>query len=355
MSNTVRGIPLRRIPGRTRIKYMDITNNNENSPEFAIASPQDFWVQRTYEEIKKHTYLDPLYDAAFKAFLSDELALVSFLNGVFRLEGDNRITSVIVKNTEVNIVFPQVKSFRLDIRASTSNGLSVNIEMQKAKLSRFIDRILLQHSAFMLQSKYEWDHEFLRDPKTDLTDEERARREERRYEIPPTYAIWICDFPVEQQDSYRGTWAIRNEKGLTITDKVKYILYDLTQFSKTLDSVQTTEDRWLYLLKYAGRADDLPDFGDDVISQAIKRILVEKASDKLIKEQARDMVFTEEELDHLAAMKVRIRKEAREQGLAEGLAEGRADALSVLQEMNLSPEQISEFTAKLESRNKQPV
>ena len=118
---------------------------------------------------------------------------MSFLNGVFHLEGDNRITSVTVKNTEVNIIFPQVKSFRLDIRATTSNGLSVNIEMQKAKHSRFIDRILLQHSAFLLQSKYEWDHEFFKDPQKDLTDEERARREERRYEIPPTYAIWICE------------------------------------------------------------------------------------------------------------------------------------------------------------------
>lgn len=106
---------------------MDNTNN-EISPEFTIATSQEFWVQRTYEEIKKRTYIDPLYDNGFKAFLSDEQALVSFLNGVFHLEGENRITSVTVKNTEVNIIFPQVKSFRLDIRATTSNGLSVNIE-----------------------------------------------------------------------------------------------------------------------------------------------------------------------------------------------------------------------------------
>ena len=269
---------------------------------------------------------------------------MSFLNGVFHLEGDNRITSVTVKNTEVNIIFPQVKSFRLDIRATTSNGLSVNIEMQKAKHRRFIDRILLQHSAFLLQSKYEWDHEFFKNPQKDLTDEERARREERRYEIPPTYAIWICDFAVEQQDSYRDTWAIRNSKGLTITDKVKYILYDLTRFNKTLDSVRTTEDRWLYLLKHAGGANDLPDFGDDVISQAIKRILVVNASDKLIKEQARDMVFTEEELDYLASLKVRARRE--------GESKGHSDAIAVLQGMDLSPEQISEFKAKLAALGK---
>ena len=295
------------------------------------AASREFCEQKTYEEIKKRTYIDPLYDAGFKAFLSDEQALVSFLNGVFHLEGVNRIVSVTVKNTELNFVFPQVKNFRLDIRATTSNGFSVNVEMQKAKHSRFIERILLQHSAFMLQSKYEWDQEFLKDAKKDISDEERARREEFRYEIPPTYAIWICDFHVDKQDSYRGTWAIRNEKGLTVT-----------------------EDRWLYLLKHAGAADTLPDFDDDVISRAIKRIMVKNAPDGLIKEQARNMVLTEEELDHLAAIRVRARRE----GLAEGRAEGRADAHAedsadteaVLREMGLSEEQIVEARVRLEAK-----
>lgn len=318
------------------------------------AASREFCEQKTYEEIKKRTYIDPLYDAGFKAFLSDEQALVSFLNGVFHLEGVNRIVSVTVKNTELNFVFPQVKNFRLDIRASTSNGFSVNVEMQKAKHSRFIERILLQHSAFMLQSKYEWDQEFLKDAKKDISDEERARREEFRYEIPPTYAIWICDFHVDKQDSYRGTWAIRNEKGLTVTDRVKYIMYDLTQFNKDQDQVVSTEDRWLYLLKHAGAADTLPDFDDDVISRAIKRIMVKNAPDGLIKEQARNMVLTEEELDHLAAIRVRARRE----GLAEGLAEGRADAHAedsadteaVLREMGLSEEQIVEARVRLEAK-----
>ncbi|MBO6135772.1 MAG: PD-(D/E)XK nuclease family transposase [Fibrobacter sp.] len=285
---------------------------------------RESWEQKTYEEIKKHTYIDPLYDAGFKAFLNDEQAMISFLNGVFHLEGDKRIVSATLKNTEINIIFPQVKSFRLDIRATTSNGFSVNVEMQKAKHSRFIERILLQHSAFMIQSKYEWDKEFLSEPKCELSEEERARRDELRYEIPPTFAIWICDFPVEKQEKYRGTWAIRNERGLTVTDKVKYILYDLTRFNKKLDSIRTTEERWLYLLKHAGKADCLPDFDDSVISDAIKRLLVNSAPDKLIREQARDMVLTEEELDHLAAMKVRARRE----GLAEGRAEGRAEGLA---------------------------
>ena len=306
-------------------------------PEFAITNSREFWEQKTYEEIKKRTYLDPLYDAAFKAFLNDEQALISFLNGVFQFEGENRITSVAIKNTEINIIFPQVKTCRLDIRATTSNGYSINVEMQKAKHSRFIERILLQHSAFMLQSKYEWDQEFLKQPTKDLTDEERSRREASRYEIPPTFAIWVCDFPLEKQDEYCGTWAIRNEKGLTITEKVKYILYDLTRFNKTLDEIRTDEDRWLYLLKNAGSSNDLPDFDDDVIAQAIKRLLVKTASETLLKEQAKNMVMTEEELDYLASLKVRARDE------------GRADAISVFRDLGVSPEKIAEAKARLDA------
>lgn len=293
-------------------------------PDFAEAS-REYWEQLTYEKIKTRTYLDPLYDVAFKVFLNDPDALVSFLNGVFHLEGEKRIVSVTVKNTEVNILFPQTKSFRLDIRATTSNGYCINVEMQKAKHSRFIERILLQHSAFMLQSKYEWDQDFFKESARELSDEERALREASRYEIPPTYAIWVCDFHLEQQEGYCGTWGVRNEKGLTLTDKVKYILYDLTQFDKTEEQVETDEDRWLWLLKHAGESDSLPDFNDDVIAQAIKRLLVKTAPDSILKQQARNMVMTEEELDYLATLKVRAREEGRAEGREEGRAEGREE------------------------------
>ena len=273
------------------------------------------WVDKTVEEIKKHKYLNPLFDAAFKAFLSDEQVLKNFLNGVFNDER-NKIESVVIKTPEINIVFPVVKPFRLDIRAKTSNGFCINIEMQKARPDYFVDRMFLQQSAFLIQSKYEWDQANFGDMPSNLTDEERAKREIHRYEIPPTYTIWICDFPVPRQKTYRGDWAVRNKEGLTLNDKVKYILYDLTRFNKLYEEIKTAEDRWLYLLKHAGTAESLPDFKDDIIAKAINRLRVDKASDKLLKEQAKDMVMTEEELDYLAMLKVR----ARTEGLLEGEA-----------------------------------
>ena len=197
--------------------------------------------------------------------------------------------------------------------------------MQKARLDYFVDRMFLQQSAFLIQSKYEWDQANFGDMPSNLTDEERAKREIHRYEIPPTYTIWICDFSVPRQKTYRGDWAVRNKEGLTLSNKVKYILYDLTRFNKPYEEIKTAEDRWLYLLKHAGTAESLPDFKDGIIAKAINRLLVDKASDKLLKEQAKDMVMTEEELDYLAMLKVRARSEGKAEGLVEDEAKGAAD------------------------------
>ena len=225
--------------------------------------------------------------------------------------------------------------------------------MQKAKPGHFIERVLLQHSAFLLQSKYEQDKDFLDNFPETPSDDERKEREDRFYDIPPTIAIWICDFHVENQDGYRGSWTVKNEKGLPVTDKVNYIMYDLTQFTVPYEKIQTVEQRWLYLLKNAGDSNNLPDFDDHVIANAIKRLLVGNASEKHLREQAKNMVMTEEELDFLASMKVKARTEGRAEGLAEGREqehlENQADTKAVLQELGLPEEKIAEMQTKLEA------
>ena len=102
-----------------------------------------------------------------------------------------------------------------------------------------------------------------------------------------------------------------------MSEKMMYIIFDLTKFNKTFEEIVTAEDRWLYLLKHAGKAEKLPNFNDSVIAKAIHRILVNRASEKLIKDQANDMVWTEEELDHLALLEVRAEQKGLEQGRIE--------------------------------------
>ena len=99
-------------------------------------------------------------------------------------------------------------------------------------------------------------------------------------------------------------------------------MYDLTQFDKSHEDIHTDEQRWLYLLKAAGKSDCLPDFGDRVIAAAIKRIMVKNVSEQLLRDQAKNMVMTEEELDYLAFLKVRAEEQGLKQGLKQGLEKG---------------------------------
>ena len=135
-------------------------------------------------------------------------------------------------------------------------------------------------------------------------------------------------------------------------------LYDLTKFNKPYEKIETAEDRWLYLLKHAGNAENLPDFDDSVIAKAIHRILVDKASEKLIKDQANDMVWTEEELDRWALLEVRAEqkaiakghKQGLEQGLIQGLEQGRVEmALDMLAD-NKPIEEIVKYSHLPESK-----
>ena len=276
-------------------------STEQNTHEFSFTTSCDYWEDKTYEEIKKLTYVNPLYDPGFKAFLGDEEALKSFLNAALRLGDERRIDAVSIKNVEINIIFPNTKTFRLDIRATTSDGRSVDIEMQKAKPAHFIERILLQHSAFLLQSKYEQDKDFLDNFPDNPTDKDRKEREDRFYKLPPTIAIWVCDFPVEKQTDYRGAWKLKNERGLPVTDKIEYII--------------------------------------------------------LLREQAKNMVMTEEELDYLASLRERAREEGKAEGIAEGEAKGLekgstqtiADTEAVLRDMGIAQDKIAEMQVRLEA------
>ena len=113
-------------------------------------------------------------------------------------------------------------------------------------------------------------------------------------------------------------------------------------------------DAWLYLLNHAGDGKELPRFGNKVLGSALERIRIENANDELLTRQAKDMI-TQDEIDtRLAGGMIRAKAQGLAEGRAEGLAEGRAqslnEALDILQGMNLTPEQISIFKAKLEAK-----
>ena len=124
-----------------------------------------------------------------------------------------------------------------------------------------------------------------------------------------------------------------------LSKKNKYIFLSVPNFTKSADEVNGSAEMWLYLLNHARDGGELPDFGSEIVEEALDRIRVENADDKLLEAQEHDMT-TKEDYECWAAGKI-IAAEAK----------GHADAISVLKDMGLPAEQIAEVQARLAAKS----
>ena len=81
-----------------------------------------------------------------------------------------------------------------------------------------------------------------------------------------------------------------------VSEKIRYIMVDLVNVAKAFESIQSTEEKWLYVLRSAHKASSELDVDDEDIADALKRIRVDSADDELLKRRASDMV-TQDEID----------------------------------------------------------
>ena len=87
--------------------------------------------------------LDPKVDFVFKKIFGNEKhpkILISFLNAVIKPE--NKIVSVTLKDTEITKDNLEDKFSRLDVKAITSNGEHINIEIQLKNENNMVKRTL---------------------------------------------------------------------------------------------------------------------------------------------------------------------------------------------------------------------
>ena len=272
-------------------------------------------------------YLDPRYEPAFKELFDSEDALKDFLDGVLGLEGDDKIRTIkFVFDKSIRFRVTQSKKIIFDVFITTNSGRYLDVEMQKLDHDFLVDRIVLYNAFLVIKGKKEMERseEFLALSK--------EKKEKKRYELPETISIWICDFELPYaKGEYKDEWAvysqcsIRNGRAIPIFPKNKYIFFSLPNFKKTLKEIDGSVDAWLYLLSHAGDGGELPDFGSDIIRDALDRIRVDNADDKLLLDQEKYMSLKDDYRIVLASAIIRAKEEGRARGLARGLAEGRAE------------------------------
>ena len=313
------------------------------------------------EKLKGKTYIDPRTDTGFKNLFASKDAIKDFVDGILHLKGDDQIKDLKYSFDEViRFMVPKERKISLDAFATTNSNRFLNIEMQKADHGFFIDRTILYKAFLIIRGKQE----------TEETEEFKAlskeEKEYRRYEIPECISIWICDFELPQtMGNYIDEWAVYSRellnkgKAEAIFPKNKYIMVNLTRFNKTAEEVKDPVDIWLYVLKHAHEGKPLPDFGNDIVNEALNRIKIENLDKTTLTEAEREMT-TKEEMACCLAYAIRkateeVREEARKEAEKEVNEKVGSAKLEMVDAMIANPKFTDEDIAAVSGISKEEI
>ncbi len=253
-------------------------------------------------------YLDPRNDLAFKKIFGSEKHKripIDFLNAVFHLEGQEKIISLeFLATTQVPEIAARKQSI-VDVLVQDQAGSKYVIEMQVAKVEGFEKR------AQYYAAKTYCAHV---DRGTDYSD------------LKKVIFLAITDYIVfPKKEGYKSDHVVLDNK--TYEHDLKdfsFTFVELPKFTKTLDQLETVEDKWYYFLKHADESKDI----EKVLSHHPE---IKEAYEILDRYQ-----WSEGELEYydkllldvmdanniIKAAKKDGREEGRQEGRQEGLKEG---------------------------------
>ena len=277
----------------------------------------------------KKERLNPLNDYLFMKYIGEkgnEEQLLAFLNAVLQKTGRNGIISVEI---EGNRTFtPEIiddKYSILDLRATTSDGVKVNIEVQLRNVGN-MDR----------RSLFYWSKEYVRG----------IEAGQDYVELPAVIAINIVDFdfiPVNEVHTSFHLWEDCH-KDTMLTDALEIHFISMAKFRQLGDSdiVNNPLHRWLAF------------FDRDTDEETLKKIIemdraIAKAQEKIAfvsrdKNAFRDYQMREMAFSDRTSSLNYVRREGWQEGKQEGRQEMLSEYILKLFGKGKSVEEISNLT-----------
>jgi len=214
-------------------------------------------------EALKERYINFFTDFGFKRLFGSEPTkgcLIDFLNSL--LEGlESPIKELSFRNTEHLGASELDRKAIFDLYCESETGEKFIIELQKAKQKYFKDRSLF-YSTFPIQeqaAKGEWD-----------------------FRLKAVYTIGILDFEFEEDietpDKYLYNVKLTDiETQKVFHDKLNFVYIEMPKFTKSLEQLNSHQDKWLYALKNLSLLENVPDgFRDEVFLSFFKAAEVAK-------------------------------------------------------------------------------
>ncbi len=191
-------------------------------------------------------YINPFTDFGFKKLFGTEPnkdLLIDFLNEVVLPKQRTIQDLTYRKNEHIGNTELDRKAI-FDLYCIGADGERFVVEMQKAKQNYFKNRSIF-YSTFPIQ--------------------EQAQRGDWDYKLSEVYTVGILDFVFSdeqiqdekgakpkqiKQNEVRHEVKLKNQHCQVFYDKLTFIYLEMPHFTKTEDELETSYDKWLYVLKY---------------------------------------------------------------------------------------------------------
>jgi predicted transposase/invertase (TIGR01784 family) len=248
-------------------------------------------------------YVNPFTDFGFKKLFGEEPhkdLLISFLNAL--LPEKHQIQDLQYSRNEHQGVSLLDRKAIFDLNCVSPSGERFIVELQKAKQNYFKDRSLY-YATFPIQ--------------------EQAQRGDWDYRLAAVYTVGILDFVFEEDRQAHDrevvhTIQLKNQNGQVFYDKLTFIYLTLPHFDKTLEQLQTTQDKWFYIFKHLHELQDIP----PILHESIFIRLFEAAQIACFNPTERQAY--QDSLKYYRDLK-NVTDTAREEGREEGWQAGKAE------------------------------
>ena len=245
-------------------------------------------------------FVNPFTDFGFKRLFGEEPnkgLLISFLNTL--LPAKHQIKELQYTKNEYQGYSALDRKAIFDLNCISTTGERFIVELQKAKQNFFKDRSVY-YATFPIQEqaiKGDWD-----------------------FKLAAVYTVGILDFIFEEDVKNHDTEVVhfiqlKNQHHRVFYDKLTFIYLTLPQFKKSLNELQTIQDKWFYVFKHLAELDEVP----SELQEAIFLQLFEAA--KVAKFSPVERQAYENSLKYYRDLK-NVTDTARDEGFEEGIAIG---------------------------------
>ncbi len=269
-------------------------------------------------------FLNPTNDLAFKRIFGNakkKNILISFLNSILHLDGEETVTDVTLLNPSQVPHIKGAKETILDVRCHDQSGAEYIVEMQVLQQQHFDQRVLYYVSqAYTHQLEQGMTYNELR----------------------PVIFLGILNFDFTQNNHYRTIHKIYDiETQEHIFRDFCFTFVELPKFTKEEKDLATVEDKWIYFLKHATTLQAIPEvIHEAALKDAFEIIEKVNWNKQELESYTRRAMQVQIEADRVGFGYVKGKTE----GIAEGIVKAKIEIAANLLATGMDIETITKLT-----------